>query len=196
MEFKLKYSKEVFLHNTTRKGGQSANRIHRLGLEKKDNYITHVSEKMVLYFMKNNNTKRAVERILILGPGELKKEVAGCQLVKQYFMDAVCRTTENINQNTVEKVFKEFIYFDRKEKEHPILADIDEMIAKGDIDIIVFGNEHVKHAHDDYLLKFVISNDNEEFEKYKRLELSTGCKAVFSEKLEKYGTIGVKWYAT
>ena len=112
MEFKLKYSKEVFLHNTTRKGGQSANRIHRLGLEKKDNYITHVSEKMVLYFMKNNNTKRAVESILIVGPGELKKEVAGCQLVKQYFMDAVCRTTENLNQNTVEKVFREFICCD------------------------------------------------------------------------------------
>lgn len=195
MEFKLKHSKEVSLHNTTRKGGQSANRIHRLGIEKRDNYITYVSEKIVLYFMKNNNTKRVVESLLIVGPGELKKEIVACQLIKQYFMDAVYKTIDNLDQNRVEKVFKEFIFSDNAEKEHPIIAQIDEMIAKADIDRIVFGNMHVKDAHDNYLLKFVISSDNEKFEKYKRLELSTGCRAIFSQKLENYGTIGVKWFA-
>ena len=35
IDIKLKFSKDVLLQNSTRKGSQSANQIHRLGVEKK-----------------------------------------------------------------------------------------------------------------------------------------------------------------
>ena len=55
VDIKLKYNKEVSLHNSTGKEGQSANRIHRLGVEKRDEYSKLISVKMIAYFMAGNN---------------------------------------------------------------------------------------------------------------------------------------------
>ena len=52
IDFKLKYYKTVNLHNTPRKGGQSANRFHRIGIQKKESYINETSEKTINIFQK------------------------------------------------------------------------------------------------------------------------------------------------
>ena len=39
IDFKLKYHKTANLHHTTRKRGQSANRFHRIGIQKKKSHI-------------------------------------------------------------------------------------------------------------------------------------------------------------
>jgi len=194
IEFKLKHSKDVSLHNSTRKGGQSANRIHRLGVEKRNRYLTYVSEKMVSYFMTKNNTEKSVKSILIVGPGQLKQDIVNEPLVKQYFPDAVYKTSENLQQSTVEKVFLEFINSTWSKKEDPIISEIEEIIERGEVDTLIFGDKYVQDAHEEYLLKIIIANNKEDFELYKEKEEATGCRVVFSTKLAQYGIIGVKWY--
>lgn len=195
-EFKLKHSKDVSLHNSTRKGGQSANRIHRLGVEKRDRYLTYVSEKMISYFMRNNNTERSVKSVLIIGPGQLKQDIVDEPLVKQYFPDVVYKASSDLHMNTVKKVFIEFIDTSWKEKkeEDPIISEVEEMIAKAEIGLLIFGKEHVQKAHSEYLLKLLITDNVEDFEEYKKAEKKTGCRIVFSTKLTQYGVIGIKWY--
>ena len=64
IDYKLKYSKCANLHNCTKKGGQSANRIHRIGLQKRQMYLNEISEKAISYFLTNNNTKYIVKDII------------------------------------------------------------------------------------------------------------------------------------
>ena len=42
INLKLKYKKHFFPHNTKRKGSQSANRIHRLAVEKKERCLEYI----------------------------------------------------------------------------------------------------------------------------------------------------------
>ena len=105
-DFKLKYKKEGSLHTATGKGGQTANRIHRLGVEKRD--VILISEKLVAYFMTNNNTVSLVDEVVSAGPGLLKKDVCEYPLVKQYFPNTLTGTIEDQHLETGEKLFKDF----------------------------------------------------------------------------------------
>ena len=68
------------------------------------------------------------------------------------------------------------------------------MIERRDTDVLIFGEENVRELHTELLLKCLITSDDDEYEIYKEEENSTGCRVIFSTKLEKYGTIGILWF--
>ena len=72
-------------------------------------------------------------------------------------------------------------------KESPIIAQIEEMIAKGDVDSLIFGEKNVKESYTEFRLKYLITSDDDLYELYKEKDETTVCTVVFSTKLEQYG---------
>ena len=191
IDFKLKYKKCGNLHNCTRKVGQSANRINRIGLQKRELYLNEISEKAINYFMINN--KYIVEDVIIFGPEQLKKkELASTYLMQQYLLNSFFVSTEDINDNTVERVFKDYLNRGNINK-HPIISYLQELIQKGNDESLIVGFDDVKKEYSNYELKYLTPNDQDLFEKYKGKDKDTGCKTIYTRKLYDFGKIiGIK----
>lgn len=84
-DVKLLYDRNVSLAGRTRRGGQSALRIDRLIDEKRNIYLTEISEIMSKVFLTNNNTECIVKDMVIAGPANIKKELYNKELVQQFF---------------------------------------------------------------------------------------------------------------
>ena len=85
-----------------------------------------------------------------------------------------CKTIEDQSLTTVERIFKE--YQRSYTKEDPIIAQIEEIIAKGDIDSSVYGEENVKNAYNDFGLQYLITSDDDQYEEQ---EETTACTVIF-----------------
>ena len=142
--------------------------------------------------MSNNNTKYIVEDVIILGCGQLKKDLSLTPLMKQYFPNANCITTEDINNRTGERVYEEYLNRDNINK-HPIISFLQELVERGKDECLVFGLDDVKRVYSNYELKHLISNDEDLFEEYKQKNKDTGCKTIHTGKLYQDGKmIGIK----
>ena len=83
--------------------------------------------------------------LIMLGPGELKRDLASTPLMQQYFSNAFCFPTEDIHVSTVERVFKD--YLNRDIHVDPIILYLEELIQKGKNESLVFGLDDVENTY-------------------------------------------------
>lgn len=75
---------DIMLVNKHNKGGQSSARFGRIADIIRNKYVTITAETIVPTFMYDNNTKCNVSKIILAGPGDMKREVANEQLFEQF----------------------------------------------------------------------------------------------------------------
>lgn len=199
-DLRLLYDKNIQLAGRTRRGGQSALRIDRLIEEKRNIYLTEISEIMSKVFLTNNNTECIVKDMVIAGPANIKKELYGKDLVQQYFSNKIKKfvDTDNIHSDTVWEVFyKSLDVFTTKEldNEKNITEEIKKLVIDADDKLVIGKNEVISLYKDHMLKKLVIINNTELFEKMTS-DNNNGCEIIHCVyNLQEYGEIiGIKWY--
>lgn len=199
-DIRLLYDRNISLAGRTRRGGQSALRIDRLIEEKRNIYLTEISETMSKVFLTNNNTECIVKDMVIAGPANIKKELYNKDLVQQFFTSKIKKfvDTDNIHDGTVWEVFgKSLDVFTTKELdcERNITEEVKQLVLDCD-DKLVFGYDDVMKLHQDCMLnKLIVINCEEFFEELQR-DNNYGCEIVHcAYNLQEYGkVIGIKWY--
>ena len=199
-DIKLLYDRNISLAGRTRRGGQSALRIDRLIEEKRNIYLTELSETMSKVFLTNNNTECIVKDMVIAGPANIKKELYNKELVQQFFTGKIKKfvDTDNIHDGTVWEVFdKSLDVFTTKELDYErnITNEVKQLMMDAD-DKLIFGYDEVMKLHNECMLsKLVVINNEEFFEELAR-DNSYGCDIVHCVyNLQEYGkVIGIKWY--
>ena len=103
---KLIYSDTEQLLKHHKKGGQSAQRFGRIRSSNYDRFVKEICEEVVKCYMSNNNTEYLIDKLIIGGPSELKKEIKDNELVQQYFGKIILKiiSTDSINDLTINEV--------------------------------------------------------------------------------------------
>ena len=78
------------------------------------------------------------EDVIIIGPRELKRELAS--ILQENFSNVNCVTTEDINISTVQRIFKDHHNF----HEDPIISYLEELIQKSKDENLIFGLDEIK----------------------------------------------------
>jgi len=199
-DIKLLYDRNISLAGRTRRGGQSALRIDRLIEEKRNIYLTEISETMAKVFLTNNNTDCIVKDMVIAGPANIKKELYNKELVQQFFAGKIKKfvNTDNIHDGTVWEVFdKSLDVFTTKELDYErnITEEVKQLVLDCD-DKLVFGYDEVMALYNDHILsKLIIINNEELFEQVKQNN-QCGCEIIHCVyNLQEYGqVVGIRWY--
>lgn len=196
LEIKKLYEENVSLPNKHNKGGQSAPRFQRLHEEKEDAYINQVSQEIIQYFMKNNNTKYTIEKLIIAGPGDKKKLIVNHPLVLQYFKNKlhIMNTADLNEKNIIETIYsmKELFEEDLDKYYDKFVDEINELMIL-DIDKLLFGLEEIMDALDKKQIHKIIMTDNYDIPlMYDKCELIK----LPSYKLKQIGLdiVGIKFY--
>jgi len=190
------FSKSVQLQTDFGRGGQSANRIHRIGQQQRDTYVKLMAETMVKKFMKNNNKECIAKHIIIGGPAQMKNKLKEQELVKQYFNNISIVDTPEINDSMVDEVYKQYSDKFNPDNRH-IIDQIDKLISLAD-DKLVFKDEIISNMENCMLEKIFIDVDilRDMYEEINKLN-TYGCiiEKLNTGYLKQYGgIIGVKWY--
>lgn len=193
-DVKLLYSSNEHLLKHHRKGGQSAQRFGRIRENNYNRYIKDLCGSIVKYYMKNNNTEYIIDKIVICGPTDLKKEVKDDEMIQKYFGNKILKllTTETIDDYTIQKVLRE-IEMDINTINDDI--DIDGIISENP-DMFVFGTDEVYKYMKSGDLKIVYVSDKL-FDPYmNKLNSKTNIIKCNNKAVSKYGgIIGEKYYS-
>jgi len=138
VDFKLKSKYSYDPQKKQKKGGQSAQRIGRIRLEKRDHYIDNVATLVVSSFMSDNNTRININGLAICGASLTKKELYDHHLISCYFSPIPIRvkTTQNLNPYLA--------YDDTLFKKEYDSSKLLELIKLAD-DRLVFGKPNIRY---------------------------------------------------
>jgi peptide chain release factor subunit 1 len=202
--FKLVTSDTHEMQKGHKKGGQSAPRFQRIKEEKDQGYVKKVSGIIVKSYMRNNNTTCLIDKLILAGPGEIKKEVSQQDIFKQYFSKIIDKTisTSEINDKTIYDVYDKcnsiFTTHDVKFGDK-VMSEIENLMSD-DIDKIIFGEVEIgKCVMANNISKIIISSDyNQKKKEQLKLVMPTSCKLyeISKDKLKEYGNIlGIKRFS-
>lgn len=202
-QFKLIKSDTQEIMNQHKTGGQSALRFQRLRDGQIDHYIKKICEQILKSYLTNNNSQYLIQKLIIAGPGLLKKNVLDHDLFKQYFKDKILQimTTSEINDNTVHEIYDECYHIlETKEniKAKLIIENIKDLI-KNNVDQLVFGIDEVfNELKLKTLSRIIISNNFDNNIKEKIIDLNDNFSEIIlvnDNYLDDYGCIvGIKYY--
>jgi len=201
-ESKELYNDDVELAKKHKKGGQSAGRFFRLRLESIHNYITKVSEKVIMSYLSNNNTKYLIQKLIIAGPGEKKVLLSQNELIQQYFKNNITllNTTE-INDQSIHEIINnahELFENDIDDKCNDVINKIKNLMNQCD-DKLVFGIKEIIKCLSHNELQQIITTEKIANEiDIEKINKNNKCEIIIvdSRKLEKMGLdiIGLRWY--
>jgi peptide subunit release factor 1 (eRF1) len=174
------------LATDTRRGGQSAHRLERIRKEKKNLWKQKIMEKC---------EHIECTGIIISGNGNIPKtlckEMKSNNKITSPILGFQIIDTKYPLQNIIKKADT---IINKKDvmKENDIVKKVKELMRVNP-DILVFGEEEILSANEDYLLKYILINDES------LLNVKTlNCKVVFinfSDFLNDFnGHIGVRYY--
>lgn len=182
-----------------RKGGQSAVRFSRITDAKEEMYIKMIGEMTIECFMKENNTKCLIDKLIIGGPGNKKHYLKEDPLVQQYFKNNMAiMNTQELNETTVYGTLNEcHKYFNEENDKYynEILGQIQEMI-NFDNEKLLFGIDEIMYAIQENMVKEIYVSDDLD-DVFKDIELNKCNKTIIpSNYFNKIGmdVIGIKWY--
>tara|TARA_Y100000780_G_scaffold179369_1_gene164823 strand:- start:134243 stop:135031 length:789 start_codon:yes stop_codon:yes gene_type:complete len=193
IDFKLQKRYSYDPQKKQKKGGQSAQRIGRIRLEKRDRYIDTVANLVVSTFMSKNNTKININGLAICGLALTKKELYDHEMIQHYFgtIPIKVKTTKNLDP---------YLSYDETlfEKSYDS-SEVLELIKQAD-DRLVFGKSNIKHALSICTLETIYISSNTSQILREKIDLANvyGCKIVeiSSEIAKDYdGMIGVKFFS-
>jgi peptide chain release factor subunit 1 len=192
-DIKLLFSNTEHLLKHHNKGGQSAQRFGRIRENNYNRYVKDLCDTIVKHYMKNNNTEYIIDKIVICGPTDLKKEIKDNELIQKYFLNKILKimSTETIDDYTIQKVLEEI-----EEDISGINNDIniDEMISKTP-DMFVFGTDEVYKYMLSGDLKTVYVSDKMFDSNMHKLNSKTEIIKCNNKSISIYGgIIGEKYY--
>jgi len=198
VDFTLIQKKEGRLQKKQKKGGQSAQRFGRIREEIQLHYVRNVAELMVDAYLDDNNTKCNVESILIGGNGNIKREVMGEDIFKQYFSGMICgliETTE-LEPNLVNQVYEQNKHLFSSKKDDPIVSEIFDLIDLAS-DKLKFGKTEIFECLHNESLKYVLVYKNDSIISEIKKIMPKKCKLVETDSniIKMYGNmIGLTFY--
>jgi peptide chain release factor subunit 1 len=179
------------LMTKSRRGGQSANRIARLRVEKRVEYQKKIIDACVKF------THRKVMGIVVGGQSELPNEV-----IERYQQDTRClvpilgkvKVSTGILENAVNETYHnslEIIHGDMVKQERDIQNMIMDILER-EPDKLVFGLDYIKQSDTEYLLEKIIHDNKNE------PTWSTSGESIeikYCDFLDQYqGIIGIRYY--
>jgi len=201
-EIKKIYQKKVELQGQFSKGGQSQNRLARIIKEKKCSYIKSMGESMVKAYMRENNTQCSVQKIVIGGPADVKRNLKDLEIVQKFLGSKIVKLvdTAELGSDTPWEVYEkcsEIFSEGQSDEEKEIIKEINELISKGD-DKLIFGKKELTLLLGECMVsKILINTDDEKIIKRIKQLNTYNCQIVESKSkiLKNYGdAIGIKWY--
>jgi peptide subunit release factor 1 (eRF1) len=193
------YSDEVTPIKRHKKGGQSQARYGRLIDEKEYLYIEKIGEITVKQFMRDNNTKSIVKKLIIAGPSNKKNYLKENELIQQYFKnDLILMNTSELNEQNIYQILNEcHKYFNEEDNKYCdlIFDKLQNMMISAD-ERLLFGIDELLCAINESIIAevYVSEEMNKTFE---NMELGKCIKIVIPNNyMNKIGisAIGIKWY--
>jgi peptide subunit release factor 1 (eRF1) len=177
------------LQNGTRRGGQSANRIQRIGKGIRDGYLSEFSDKIWNTFYDKDKNIVKIDILIICGPGTLYDELSKDTTIQKYFGNVM--ETLAVKDLEIDKLNERFshVLLDAKSE---IMTEVSDII-KTDSDKLVFGKTEVKKYLDMCMLEKVIVNEKSILDK---ITYEPEIHVLEESKmLHDYGNyIGIKYY--
>lgn len=193
------YSDDVTPIKRHRKGGQSAVRFARQTDAKEELYIKMIGEICIKCFMKENNTKYSIDKLIIAGPGNKKNYLKEDPLVEQYFKNnLVIMNTQELNETTIYETLNEcHKYFNEENNKYysEILDHIQDMMTMAD-ERLLFGIDEIINAIKENMIKVLYVADGID-NVFDGIDLNKCNKiSIPDTHINKIGidVVGIKWY--
>jgi len=186
------YDSTMNLQKKFKNGGQSANRLMRIGQEIRASYVNKVAEIVFKNFFDSEEGKSIVDILVISGPSTLKQELSKHSLIQKYFTD---HYVYSLDEYSIFNIYKEF---------ESKLADLcNEHITKlvnlleKDPDMLIFGHEdmesHIETCNISEI--YVLSDDKKRYFEEKLIHSPKIIIVNNSDFLKQMGeAVGVKYY--
>lgn len=161
--YRLLSSDDIELQKKMRRGGMSASRINRHRVLKENHYVRDMAEMLVKTYMKNNNTRCMVDKLIVAGPSDMKNKVIQEDITQQYFSKIITTVTCSvITDNTINEIYYKcqnmFITSDNKESKI-IMDEISDLISNNP-DKLIFGfDEVLSELKNQNIEKLIIDKD-------------------------------------
>lgn len=197
VDFKLIASDTEHLQKKQKKGGQSAPRFERIRQEKELHYVKKMTDVLVKSYMHNNHTKCIIEKLIIAGPADLKKDVVDSDLFQQYFSTKLVKvlSSTEISDNTIYDIYNQcsdiFINSQQKNSDES-MEEIYELL-RTNCDKLIFGQSEVMtNLQNKTLCKLLIDEDINDSVKATLDTLSYKNLQIFEiehDKIKEYGSM-------